>query len=143
MGRFRYLQRLILVHGHLYYYRHSVMILYNIYRNTIFVIPLFLYTITSTAYSVISCIDDLNLILYSAIFTAVPTVLHALLDRDISDDRTLLAMPMLYSQGPKSSLYNYSTFLCTVCDTIYQVRQPRITQGGREELSLIDCVFCL
>jgi phospholipid-transporting ATPase len=41
MGQFRFLKRLLLVHGHWNYHRMSYMILYNFYRNVVYVLMLF------------------------------------------------------------------------------------------------------
>jgi magnesium-transporting ATPase (P-type) len=43
MGQFRFLKRLLLVHGHWNYQRMAYMILYNFYRNAVFVLMLFWY----------------------------------------------------------------------------------------------------
>lgn len=41
MGQFRFLVPLLLVHGHWNYQRMGYMILYNLYRNAVFVLVLF------------------------------------------------------------------------------------------------------
>lgn len=41
MGQFRFLKRLLLVHGHWNYQRVGHLILYNFYRNAVFVLMLF------------------------------------------------------------------------------------------------------
>lgn len=43
MGQFRFLKRLLLVHGHWNYQRLGYLILYNFYRNAVFVLMLFWY----------------------------------------------------------------------------------------------------
>ena len=44
MGQFRFLNRLLLVHGHWNYQRMGYLVLYNFYRNAVFVLMLFWYT---------------------------------------------------------------------------------------------------
>lgn len=44
MGQFRFLKKLLLVHGHWNYERLGYMVLYNFYRNAVFVMMLFWYT---------------------------------------------------------------------------------------------------
>ncbi|KAJ4832556.1 hypothetical protein Tsubulata_000124 [Turnera subulata] len=44
MGQFRFLKRLLLVHGHWNYQRIGYLVLYNFYRNAVFVLMLFWYT---------------------------------------------------------------------------------------------------
>lgn len=48
MGQFRFLKRLLLVHGHWNYQRIAYMILYNFYRNAVFVLMLFWYELPLT-----------------------------------------------------------------------------------------------
>lgn len=43
MGQFRFLKRLLLVHGHWNYQRVGYLVLYNFYRNAVFVLMLFWY----------------------------------------------------------------------------------------------------
>lgn len=43
MGQFRFLTRLLLVHGHWNYQRVGYLVLYNFYRNAVFVLMLFWY----------------------------------------------------------------------------------------------------
>lgn len=45
MGQFRFLKRLLLVHGHWNYQRVAYLVLYNFYRNAVFVLMLFWYDI--------------------------------------------------------------------------------------------------
>ena len=45
MGHFRFLVTLLLVHGHWNYQRMAYMILYNFYRNAIFVVLMFWYVL--------------------------------------------------------------------------------------------------
>lgn len=41
MGQFRFLKQLLLVHGHWNYQRMGYLVLYNFYRNAVFVLMLF------------------------------------------------------------------------------------------------------
>ena len=43
MGQFQFLKRLLLVHGHWNYHRVGYLVLYNFYRNAVFVLMLFWY----------------------------------------------------------------------------------------------------
>lgn len=43
MGQFKFLKRLLLVHGHWNYQRIGYLVLYNFYRNAVFVLMLFWY----------------------------------------------------------------------------------------------------
>ncbi|KAL3680899.1 hypothetical protein R1sor_023855 [Riccia sorocarpa] len=118
MGQFRFLKRLLLVHGHWNYHRLSYMILYNFYRNAVFVLMLFWY-ILYTAFSPSNAITDWSLVFYSLIYTSVPTIVVGTLDKDLSH-RTLLTFPALYGAGQRGEAYNQRLFWLTMVDTIWQ-----------------------
>ncbi|KAI5077468.1 hypothetical protein GOP47_0007292 [Adiantum capillus-veneris] len=118
MGQFRFLSKLLLVHGHWNYQRLSYMVLYNFYRNAVFVMMLFWF-ILQTAFSASSAIFDWNLMFYSLIYTSVPTVVVGIFDKDISQ-KTLLENPPLYGAGQRDENYNSLLFWITMLDTLWQ-----------------------
>ncbi|XP_024535631.1 phospholipid-transporting ATPase 1 [Selaginella moellendorffii] len=118
MPRFRFLNKLLLVHGHWNYQRLAYMVLYNFYRNAVFVMMLFWY-ILYTAFSSQSALVDLNLIFYSLLFTSVPTIVVAIFDKDLSH-KTLLRLPTLYGSGLRHETYNQNLFWLTMLDTLWQ-----------------------
>ncbi|GMP51510.1 hypothetical protein CsSME_00017708 [Camellia sinensis var. sinensis] len=73
MGQFRFLKRLLLVHGHWNYQHAGYLVLYNFYRNAVFVLMLFWY-ILCTAFSTTSALTDWSSVFYSVIYTSVPTI---------------------------------------------------------------------
>ncbi|KAG1338875.1 Phospholipid-transporting ATPase 1 [Cocos nucifera] len=89
MAQFRFLVPLLLVHGHWNYQRLSYMILYNFYRNAVYVFMTFWYNFYS-AFSLSTTITDVSGLLYSAVYTALPTVMVGIYDQDLSR-RTLLS----------------------------------------------------
>ncbi|XP_057804345.1 phospholipid-transporting ATPase 1-like isoform X4 [Salvia miltiorrhiza] len=118
MGQFRFLKRLLLVHGHWNYQRLGYLILYNFYRNAVFVLMLFWY-ILCTAFSTTSALTDWSSVFYSVIYTSVPTVVVGILDKDLSH-KTLLKYPKLYAAGHRQESYNMSLFWITMVDTLWQ-----------------------
>ncbi|KAK9735052.1 hypothetical protein RND81_04G180700 [Saponaria officinalis] len=118
MGQFRFLVTLLLVHGHWNYQRMAYMILYNFYRNAIFVLIMFWYTLF-TAYTMTTAITEWSSVLYSVIYSSVPTVVIAILDKDLSR-KTLLRFPRLYETGQKEESYNSRLFWLTMTDTVWQ-----------------------
>ncbi|XP_031247458.1 phospholipid-transporting ATPase 1-like [Pistacia vera] len=118
MGQFRFLKRLLLVHGHWNYQRVGYLILYNFYRNAVFVLMLFWY-ILCTAFSTTSALTDWSSVFYSVIYTSVPTIFVGILDKDLSH-RTLLQYPKLYGAGHRQEAYNMHLFWITMCDTLWQ-----------------------
>ncbi|XP_024543304.1 phospholipid-transporting ATPase 1 isoform X2 [Selaginella moellendorffii] len=118
LGQFRFLKRLLLVHGHWNYQRLAYMVLYNFYRNAVFVMMLFWY-ILHTAFSAQTALFDWNLMFYSLIYTSVPTIVVGILDKDLSH-KTLLGLPPLYGVGQRNESYNSVLFWATMLDTLWQ-----------------------
>ncbi|KAH9606304.1 hypothetical protein KSS87_020637 [Heliosperma pusillum] len=118
MGQFRFLVTLLLVHGHWNYQRMAYMILYNFYRNAIFVVIMFWYTLF-TAFTMTTAITEWSSVMYSVLYSSVPTVVVAILDKDLSR-RTLLNYPRLYESGQKEESYNSKLFWLTMTDTLWQ-----------------------
>ncbi|XP_077232823.1 phospholipid-transporting ATPase 1-like [Tasmannia lanceolata] len=118
MGQFRFLKRLLLVHGHWNYQRVGYLVLYNFYRNAVFVLMLFWY-ILCTAFSTTSALTDWSSVFYSVIYTSVPTIVVGILDKDLSH-RTLLRYPKLYGAGHRHESYNLNLFWITMIDTLWQ-----------------------
>ncbi|XVF84151.1 hypothetical protein PTKIN_Ptkin17bG0002800 [Pterospermum kingtungense] len=118
MGQFRFLKRLLLVHGHWNYQRLAYLVLYNFYRNAVFVLMLFWY-ILCTAFSTTSALTDWSSVFYSVIYTSIPTIVVGILDKDLSH-RTLLRYPKLYGAGHRQEAYNLRLFWITMIDTLWQ-----------------------
>ncbi|XP_010938029.2 phospholipid-transporting ATPase 1 isoform X1 [Elaeis guineensis] len=118
MGQFRFLKRLLLVHGHWNYQRIGYLVLYNFYKNAVFVLMLFWY-ILCTAFSTTSALTDWSSVFYSVIYTSVPTVVVGVLDKDLSH-KTLLHYPKLYGAGHRQESYNLHIFWITMLDTLWQ-----------------------
>jgi len=118
IGRFHFLSRLLLVHGHWCYYRLGTMVLYNFYKNAVFVFQLFWFTFYN-GFSTQSAIDQLNLLLFSLAFTSVPTIMYGIFEQDVSA-RTLSTIPQLYAQGREGLVYRRPKFVWLMLDTLWQ-----------------------
>ncbi|RWW54923.1 hypothetical protein BHE74_00038459 [Ensete ventricosum] len=118
MGQFRFLVPLLLVHGHWNYQRIGYMILYNFYRNAVFVFMIYWYTFLS-AVSLMNPFNEINGLLFSAVYTALPTVMVGIYDQELSR-RTLLAYPQLYGPGLRDEHYNRKLFILIMMDSIWQ-----------------------
>lgn len=57
--------------------------------------------------------------LYSIIYTAVPTIVVGILDKDLSRV-TLMKYPQLYGPGQRQESYNKKLFWVTMIDTLWQ-----------------------
>ncbi|KAB1201997.1 Phospholipid-transporting ATPase 1 [Morella rubra] len=118
MGQFRFLVPLLLVHGHWNYQRMGYMILYNFYRNATMVFVLFWYVLY-TDFTLTTAINEWSSMLYSVIYTSLPTIVVGILDKDLSR-RTLVKYPQLYGAGHRQECYNLKLFCITMVDTVWQ-----------------------
>ncbi|XP_056617392.1 LOW QUALITY PROTEIN: probable phospholipid-transporting ATPase VD [Triplophysa dalaica] len=118
ISRFKYLRKLILVHGHWCYSRLANMILYFFYKNVMYVNLLFWYQFFC-GFSGSTMTNSWVLIFFNLLFTSVPPLVYGVLDKDVSAE-TLLDLPDLYKSGQKSQAYLPSTFWLTMLDAFYQ-----------------------
>ncbi|KAF1885381.1 hypothetical protein Lal_00029270 [Lupinus albus] len=118
MGQFRFLVPLLLIHGHWNYQRMGYMILYNFYKNAIFVLVLFWY-VFFTGFTLTTAVNEWSSMLYSIVYTSLPTIAVGILDKDLSK-RTLLKYPQLYGAGQRQEAYNKKLFWLTIADTLWQ-----------------------
>lgn len=72
-----------------------------------------------TAFTLTTAINEWSSMLYSIIYTAVPTIVVAIFDKDLSK-RTLLQSPQLYGAGQRQEAYNKKLFWLTIADTLWQ-----------------------
>jgi phospholipid-translocating ATPase len=115
IGQFRFLQRLVLVHGRWSYRRVAESISNFFYKNMIWVWAIFWYQIFAD-FDISYIFDQTYITMFNLFFTSVPVILMGVLDQDVSDTVSL-AVPQLYRRGierkewtqPKFWLVN---FLC-------------------------------
>ncbi|KAI1173445.1 phospholipid-translocating P-type ATPase [Nemania sp. FL0916] len=104
IAQFRFLQRLLLVHGHWLYLRTSKYILCTFWKEWVF------YIIQAqfqgfTGYSGTSLYQPWSLTAYNAAFTSLPIFFLGLCEQDLSAE-TLLAVPELYAFGQRDQGIN-------------------------------------
>uniref|UniRef100_M4D7K9 Phospholipid-transporting ATPase n=1 Tax=Brassica campestris TaxID=3711 RepID=M4D7K9_BRACM len=97
IAQFRYLERLLLVHGHWCYRRISKMICYFFYKNITFGFTLFLYE-AYTSFSTTPAYNDWYLSLYSVLFSSLPVICLGIFDQDVSA-LFCLKFPVLYQEA--------------------------------------------
>ncbi|XP_042272381.1 phospholipid-transporting ATPase VA isoform X1 [Thunnus maccoyii] len=118
LPRFRYLQKLLLVHGHWCYSRLANMILYFFYKNAMFVALIFWYQFYC-GFSGSAMIDQWYLIFFNLMFSAFPQLITGTLDKDVSAE-TLQQLPQLYANGQNSEEYKPYMFWMNMIDAFYQ-----------------------
>ncbi|XP_005156631.2 phospholipid-transporting ATPase VD isoform X1 [Danio rerio] len=118
ISRFKFLRKLILVHGHWCYARLANMILYFFYKNVMYVNLLFWYQFFC-GFSGSTMTNSWVLIFFNLLFTSVPPLVYGVLDKDVSAE-TLLKLPDLYKSGQNSQAYLPTTFWLNILDAFYQ-----------------------
>ncbi|OQR99768.1 phospholipid-transporting ATPase [Achlya hypogyna] len=108
IGRFRFLKRLLLVHGRWSYLRMAQLVLYMFYKNIMLTAAEFWYTCL-TGFSGQKFYLETGFQVYNVVFTSCPIVLLAILDQDVSDTMAL-AFPKLYGLGPENACLNARVF---------------------------------
>ncbi|XP_044255059.1 phospholipid-transporting ATPase VD isoform X2 [Tribolium madens] len=118
LSRFKFLERLLLVHGHWSYDRLSRMVLYFFYKNAAFVFLCFWYQLFC-GFSGAVMIDQMYLMLYNLLFTSLPPLAIGVYDQDAPEE-LLRDRPYLYRQGRLGKVYRSYSFWLTMADAIYQ-----------------------
>ncbi|XP_036159705.1 probable phospholipid-transporting ATPase VA isoform X1 [Myotis myotis] len=116
--RFRYLERLLIVHGHWCYSRLANMVLYFFYKNTMFVGLLFWFQFFC-GFSASAMIDQWYLIFFNLLFSSLPQLVTGVLDKDVPAE-ALLAQPQLYRSGQNMEEYRPRTFWWNMADAAFQ-----------------------
>ena len=96
IAQFRFLRRLLLVHGRWSYRRMTKVVLYSFYKNVIITLSLFYFNALA-AFSGTSFYESFVYSTYNFVL-GLPIIFVGILDRDISD-RAALAHPAVYTQG--------------------------------------------
>uniref|UniRef100_A0A7E4ZYG2 Phospholipid-transporting ATPase n=1 Tax=Panagrellus redivivus TaxID=6233 RepID=A0A7E4ZYG2_PANRE len=112
IGQFRFLQRLLLVHGRWSYYRMSKFLRYFFYKNFSFTLTHFWYSFFS-GYSAQTVYDPVLIACYNLFFTSLPVLSMGVLDQDVNDEYSL-KYPKLYIPGQYNLFFNMRIFIYSV-----------------------------
>ncbi|KAM6221794.1 phospholipid-transporting ATPase IF [Rhynchocyon petersi] len=109
IARFKFLSKLLFVHGHFYYIRIATLVQYFFYKNVCFITPQFLYQFYCL-FSQQTLYDSVYLTLYNICFTSLPILIYSLLEQHI-DPHILQSKPTLYRDISKNCHLSIKTFL--------------------------------
>lgn len=104
IAQFRFLKRLLLVHGRNNYIRVCRLVLYIFYKNTVCVTSLFLFNIYM-GWSGTTLFASFLSMSYNVFFTGVPIIVFGFLEQDIKDTNALKT-PQLYIPGQRKESFN-------------------------------------
>ncbi|XP_013108073.2 phospholipid-transporting ATPase ID isoform X1 [Stomoxys calcitrans] len=112
IAQFRYLERLLLVHGRWSYYRMCKFLRYFFYKNFAFTLCHCWYSFFC-GFSAQTVFDPMFISVYNLFYTSLPVLALGVFEQDVSDKHSL-EYPKLYTPGLKSQLFNTKEFVYSV-----------------------------
>ncbi|KAJ1746842.1 hypothetical protein LPJ79_005650 [Coemansia sp. RSA 1821] len=110
IGQFRFLQRLLLVHGRWSYVRVSMFIMGTFYKCMAFYVTQLIYQFY-TGFSGTSLFENWTLSMYNTLFSILPVLVVGIFEQDLKPE-TLLTYPELYrDMGPSNHLFTVPEFI--------------------------------
>ncbi|KAL2197742.1 hypothetical protein P885DRAFT_77420 [Corynascus similis CBS 632.67] len=109
IAQFRFLQRLLFVHGRWLYVRSGKYILGTFWKEVIFYLLQAHYQ-RYNGYTGTSLFESTSLTVFNTIFTSLPVIVPAIFERDLSAE-TLLAVPELYTFGQRCRGFHFTQYL--------------------------------
>lgn len=109
IAQFRFLERLILIHGHWCYRRIAAMICYIFYKNITFGFTLFCFE-AHTTFSAQPAYNDWFISFYNILFTSLPVIALGVFDKDLSS-RLCLKFPRLHQDGMQNVFFSWPRIL--------------------------------
>uniref|UniRef100_A0A8C7LZT0 Phospholipid-transporting ATPase n=1 Tax=Oncorhynchus kisutch TaxID=8019 RepID=A0A8C7LZT0_ONCKI len=116
-AQFRYLERLLLVHGRWSYIRMCKFLRYFFFKNFAFTLVHFWYSFFN-GFSAQVAYEDWFITLYNVMYSSLPVLLVGLLDQDVND-KLSRKFPKLYLPGQKGALFNYKNFFISLFHGIF------------------------
>ncbi|KAF2077500.1 hypothetical protein CYY_001199 [Polysphondylium violaceum] len=108
ISQFRFLERLVLVHGRYNYKRLCLLICYFFFKNLMSSL-LQLWFSTNTLFSGQTFYDAVNILGYNLVFTSLPIIVMGVIEKDI-DSVYLKRFPALYKECQLGKCFNHKVF---------------------------------
>ncbi|KAF7929766.1 hypothetical protein BELL_0037g00080 [Botrytis elliptica] len=108
IAQFRFLQRLLFVHGHWNYVRTGKYILATFWKEFLFYMIQAIYQ-KWNGYSGTSLFESASLTVFNTLFTSLCVIFLGVFDQDLSAT-TLLAVPELYTYGQRNEAFNLKKY---------------------------------
>ncbi|XP_017324395.1 phospholipid-transporting ATPase ID isoform X1 [Ictalurus punctatus] len=116
-SQFRFLQRLLLVHGRWSYLRMCRFLCYFFYKNFAFTMVHFWFGFFC-GFSAQTVYDQYFITLYNIVYTSLPVLAMGIFDQDVPEQRSL-ECPKLYEPGQLNLLFNKREFFICITQGIY------------------------
>ncbi|QDZ20134.1 phospholipid-translocating P-type ATPase [Chloropicon primus] len=105
IGQFRFLGRLLLVHGQLSYYRLAHLIKYSFYKNISFALVFFYYQFFC-GFSGQAIIDSYKATVFNVVLSSLPILILATVDKP-AEMKSLMDHPQTYNNSRALSTWNF------------------------------------
>ncbi|XP_073048342.1 probable phospholipid-transporting ATPase 4 isoform X1 [Primulina eburnea] len=117
IAQFRFLERLLVIHGHWCYKRIAQMICYFFYKNIAFGLTIF-YFEAFAGFSGQSVYVDWYMLLFNVVLTSLPVISLGVFEQDV-DSEVCLQFPALYQQGPKNLFFDWYRIFGWMANGLY------------------------
>ncbi|KAI8629194.1 P-type ATPase [Xylariaceae sp. FL1651] len=118
IAQFRFLQRLLLVHGRWNYVRTGKFILATFWKEMFFYLPTAMYQ-QYNGYTGTSLYESYSLTVLNILFTSLCVLCMGIFEQDLSAE-TLLAVPELYVHGQRNRELNFPRFISWITGAVIQ-----------------------
>jgi len=109
IAQFKFLQKLLLVHGRYNYIRTSKFVLSTFYKELMFYLSQAIFQ-RNTMFTGTSLYEPWSLSMFNTLFTSLPVLCIGMFEKDLKP-ATLLAVPELYSKGRLNQGFNLHIFI--------------------------------
>lgn len=116
LAQFRFLSRLLLVHGRWNYHRITRFVLGSFWKETMFWFPAALYQIAA-GFTGTSVYESTALTVYGFAFSTAATMTIGAWEKDLKAG-TLMAVPELYAYGQRAMGLNWGVFLAWIANAV-------------------------
>ncbi|KAM9070535.1 probable phospholipid-transporting ATPase IM isoform X1 [Sarcophilus harrisii] len=116
-AQFRYLQRLLLVHGRWSYFRMCKFLCYFFYKNFAFTLVHFWFGFFC-GFSAQTVYDQWFITLFNIVYTSLPVLAMGIFDQDVNEQNSM-DYPNLYGPGQLNLLFNKRKFFICIAHGVY------------------------
>ncbi|XP_051829747.1 probable phospholipid-transporting ATPase IM [Antechinus flavipes] len=116
-AQFRYLQRLLLVHGRWSYFRMCKFLCYFFYKNFAFTLVHFWFGFFC-GFSAQTVYDQWFITLFNIVYTSLPVLAMGIFDQDVNEQNSM-DYPSLYGPGQLNLLFNKRKFFICIAHGVY------------------------
>ncbi|KAH9927393.1 phospholipid-translocating P-type ATPase, partial [Amylocystis lapponica] len=117
ISQFRFLKKLLLVHGSWSYQRLSKLLLYSFYKNIVLYMTQFWFSFFNN-FSGQVAYESWTLSMYNVVFTVLPPLVIGIFDQFVSA-RILDRYPQLYMLGQRNAFFTKTAFWLWVANALY------------------------